>query len=155
MTTYDFTTQLTQGQHHEDAIDAIFATWYHITPASNTQQRHGIDRLWRRRDQTGRPVTVEYKADSLAGRTGNAFIETVSVDQPRKPGWAISSQAQLLIYLVTDPQTIYMIWMAELHEKLPRWERLYPFRWVDNRTYHTGGHLVPLHELEQIAARVI
>jgi hypothetical protein len=155
MTTYDFTTQLTQGHRHEDAIDVFFNLWYDITTATPAQQRQGIDRLWKRLDGVGRAVTVEYKADSLAGRTGNAFIETVSVDTTNKPGWALSSQAQLLIYLVTDPQTIYMIWMKRLRQHLPRWQQQYPLRWVDNRTYHTGGHLVPLHELETIAARII
>jgi len=155
MTTYNFSAQLTKGQHYEDTLDALFGAWYYIVEATPHQQRQGIDRLWQRQDDYSRIVTVKYKADSLAGRTGNAFIETVSVNQPHTPGWAITSQAKLLIYLVVDPQTIYMIWMRRLRTQLDRWQAHYPMRWVDNGRYHTGGHLVPLHELEKIAARVL
>ena len=43
------------------------------------------------------------------------------MDTEQRPGWAYSSQASLLVYLVTDPQTIYVISMARLRRNLARW----------------------------------
>lgn len=155
-TTYQFTAQLQQGESYEAQIDAFFRSKFgtvKISTVDRATQRRGIDRVWY--DATdGRTWTVEYKADSLAGKTRNAFIETVSVDTEQRPGWAYSSQASLLVYLVVDPQTIYVISMARLRRKLPRWTAAYPTRQAANDGYNTHGLLVPLHELERIAAAV-
>ena len=109
--TYDFNTQLAEGIAHERQLDEFFLTQYQglltIAQATPAQQRQGIDRLFTS-ISTGEVDTVEYKADSLAGKTGNAFIETVSVDTANKPGWAVASEAKYLVYLVTDPQTIWL-----------------------------------------------
>lgn len=154
-TTYQFATQLQQGESYEEKIDAFFRSRFavQISTVDRTSQRRGIDRVWydTADDQTW---TVEYKADSLAGRTGNAFIETISVDTEERPGWAYSSQASLLVYLVVDPQCIYVISMARLRRNLARWAAVYPTRQAANNGYNTHGLLVPLHELERIAAAV-
>lgn len=152
--TYQFATQLAQGETYEDKLDAFFrARGAQISKVDRATQRHGIDRVWY--DPTAdRTWTVEYKADSLAGHTGNAFIETVSVDTTGKPGWAYTSQASLLVYLVTDPETIYVISMARLRSCLPRWTVAYPTRQAANDGYNTHGLLVPLDELERIAGVV-
>jgi DNA-binding transcriptional ArsR family regulator len=123
---YQFAAQLAQGETYEEQIDAFFrAKGAQISKVDRTTQRRGIDRVWY--DPTDdRTWTVEYKADSLAGQTGNAFVEIISVDTEKRPGWAYSSQASLLIYLVTDPQTIYVISMARLRRCLPPLERRLP-----------------------------
>ena len=155
--TYDFHTQLAQGQAYEAHLDELFACSYHIEPASVDDQRHGIDRFWRSKlfGANAPRIAVEYKADSRAGRTGNAFVETVSVDKSGVQGWAITSRADLLIYLVTDPETIYCIWMINLRHKLPAWLQRYPAAQAANDGYSTHGILVPLDEFERIAAKVI
>lgn len=152
-TTYDFTNQLAIGEAHERRLDAFFARWFTITPASPAQQRRGIDRTFVHR-VTGKAYTVEYKADDKAGRTGNAFIETTSVDTTGRAGWAISSEADVLIYLVTEPETVYAIRMRTLRAALARWQRKFPKRAAQNRGYKTWGYLVPLAELEKIALEV-
>ena len=152
-TTYDFTQQLAIGEAHERRLDTLFARWFTITPATPAQQRRGIDRTFVHRT-TGARYLVEYKADDKAGRTGNAFIETTSVDTTGRAGWAISSEADVLIYLVTDPETIYAIKMRTLRTALARWQRKYPKRPAQNQGYKTWGYLVPLAELEKIAAEV-
>jgi hypothetical protein len=153
-TTYQFATQLAQGEDYEAQIDAFFrAKGAQISAVDRNTQRRGIDRVWY--DPTDdRTWTVEYKADTLAGKTGNAFIETVSVDTERRPGWAYSSQASLLVYKVVDPQAIYVISMARLRRNMARWAAAYPTRQAANDGYNTHGLLVPLHELERIAAAV-
>ncbi len=154
-TTYQFAAQLQQGESYEAQIDAFFRGKFNvqISTVDRTSQRKGIDRVWYD-VADDRTWTVEYKADSLAGRTGNAFVETISVDTEQRPGWAYSSQASLLVYMVTDPQTIYVLSMARLRRNLARWAAVYPTRQAANDGYNTHGLLVPLHELERIAAAV-
>lgn len=149
--TYQFAQQLAQGEAFEKQLDAFFREQgFQVSVVSRTMQRQGIDRVFLHRTN-GDLFTVEYKADALAGKTGNAFIETVSVDTAHKQGWIHTSQASVLVYLVTDPETIYWLPFGRLRLNLPRWERRYPVRKAQNDGYQTHGLLVPLHELEQLA----
>ena len=147
---YDFNKQLALGQAYEQHLDDLMRKWFAITPATKVQQQRGIDRVFHHKD--GSVYLVEYKADMLAGSTGNAFVETVSVDTADRPGWAYSSQATMLIYLVTQPETVYCIWMARLRLQLERWKAAYPAAHADNGRYRTHGILVPLAEFEMIAS---
>lgn len=151
---YDFQERLTAGQKGEATLDRFFATWYAIRPATRAEQRSGIDRIFTRRTD-GQIAAVEYKTDWAAHRTGNAFIETVSVDSANKPGWAFSSKAAILVYYVIDDDLAYIVTFATLREHLLRWQRAYPTRSIPNKGYHTVGLLVPLYELEHIALEVI
>lgn len=154
MKTYQFNTQLTDGAAGEARLDAYFAKWFTIRPATAEDQRSGIDRHFtRRRDR--QQFTVEYKTDHTAGRTGNAFVETISVDTQNKPGWAITSQAQVLIYYVPTSGAIYIIDTPRLRQALPIWQQRYPQRAIPNQGYHTHGILVPLLEFEKIAGQVL
>jgi len=148
-TTYDFARQLAIGEAHERRLDAHFARWFAITPATRDEQRAGIDRIFVHRT-TGARYAVEYKA----GETGNAFIETISVDATGRAGWAVSSRADILVYLVTQPETVYAVRMTTLRRALARWQRRYPKRSAQNQGYKTWGYLVPLAELEKIALEV-
>lgn len=150
---YDFATQLAQGQEYEQKLDAIFAAEFDINPVGMDKQREGIDRHFVRKSD-GKEFWVEYKADSRAGKTGNAFVETVSVDTTKKPGWAISSKADVLIYLVVEPECIYCVRFKRLREKLDGWQKAYREVPSMNQGYRTLGLLVPLDEFERIADQV-
>lgn len=152
-TTYHFDTQLAQGETGEHILDARFADHYTIRPATAAQQRQGIDR-WYTRITDGETFPVEYKTDRTAGRTGNAFIETISVDTVGKLGWAYTSQARYLIYYIPKPDTVYVVPMARIRVMVDKWRQQYPERRIPNNTYHTVGVLVPLDELEKIAVAV-
>jgi hypothetical protein len=153
---YDFQTQLVKGEGAEARLDAHFAGWFEIHPASYTEQRHGIDRWFLERASRTR-LSVEYKTDWRAARTGNAFIETVSVDTANKPGWAFTSEADVLLYYCpgNGGEQVYWIPMARIRERLTRWQGRYPQRSIPNRDYQTVGLLVPLFELERAAQQVI
>lgn len=154
--TYHFVTQLEQGQAYEQWLDARFADTYIIQSATPQQQRQGIDRVYRPRSKPHEVLYVEYKADRTASRTGNAFVETVSVDTTNKPGWAHTSEADWLFYLVPgECEALYIIRMADLRKKLPAWGRHYEQRRIPNDGYHTVGLLVPLDEFERIAYTVL
>lgn len=153
-TAYDFQQQLAIGEQHERRLDEFFSQWdIDIRPATADEQRRGIDRFFTHRPSKAVDA-MEYKADDKAGRTGNAFIETVSVDVTGKPGWALASQARFLVYLVVEPEAIYLVSMRRLREALPRWRAAYPEVPAQNDGYRTLGLLVPLHELERVAVMV-
>jgi hypothetical protein len=135
-------------------LDQWFAREYEVRPATQEEQRRGIDRLFMHL-QTGKRLTVEYKTDYKAARTGNAFIETVSVDTTGKAGWAHSSEAECLIYYIPGDGLMYVLALEVLRRELPRWMRQYPVRAAQNEGYATHGVLVPLDEFERHAEVVI
>lgn len=96
---HEFHASLKRGELGEAELGRCFAQWFVIEPASKDEQQRGIDRHFTER-ATGKRLRVEYKTDYMAHRTGNAFIETVSVDAASKPGWAYRSEADVLIYFV-------------------------------------------------------
>ncbi len=152
MKTYQFDAQLADGLEGEAFLDAVFRRWYRITPATRAQQRQGINR-WFRRDK--RRLSVEYKTDTTAARTGNAFVETVSVDITHTLGWAYTSQADYLAYYIPPDGLVYIIRFDVLRSQLPRWERRYPVRRIANEGYHTQGLLVALREFEACAEAIL
>lgn len=149
---YDFNEQKKSGAYGESYLDDFFSRWYAITPASPMQQRQGIDRHFTRRG--GESMTIEYKTDWSAARTGNAFIELISVDCRYVVGWAYSSCADYLLYLV-PAAAIYVIKFAQLRLQLPFWTRRYELRTVQNEGYQARGILVPLADLAELAQQVI
>lgn len=147
--TYHFTDSLHQGEQDEEVLDAYFEHLFQVVAATPAQQRQGIDRVFSRE---GQRILVEYKADQTATRTGNAFVETVSVDtvEDYRLGWAYTSQAEWLIYYLPLSGRAYWIILSDLRIYLPRWERIYPTRAIPNEGYHTLGLLVPLSEFEML-----
>lgn len=153
-TTYSFTDQLATGAQGEARLDAHFARWFIIRHATPEEQRQGIDRIYIGRAD-GRTYRVEYKTDHAANQTGNAFVETVSVDTDNKPGWAFTSQSNFLLYYITIAEVVYVVDFAKLRRRLPTWQRSYRLRKIPNRGYHTHGLLVPLDEFERLADKII
>lgn len=157
MTAYRFRERLGAGVRGEAFLDRFFATGFVITEAN--RQREGIDRIFSPRD--GKPTfTVEYKTDYTGVRTHNMFVETVSVDRENKPGWAIASQADWLIYYLPTPEDlIYAICFSDLRANLDYWRGNCPERAIPNQgsggPYNTVGLLVPQAEFERIATSVI
>lgn len=154
MAVYSFDDQLSKGERQESRLDDYFALKFFIWPATRDEQRQGIDRHYMSK-ATHRRFTVEYKADWTAGKTGNAFVETVSVDVTGKEGWAVTSQAQYLFYLVLNPDALYILTFSKIRNQLSNWRDIYQRRTIPNNGYHTIGILVPLEEFEKHAVKVI
>lgn len=146
---YSFDEQLKVGHEYERQLDEIFSDRFEIQIASDSEQRSGIDRHFRSK-RDNKHFTVEYKGDNAALRTGNAFVETVSIDRDNKPGWAFTSQSRLLIYYIPS-QIAYIFTFVKLRNQLSRWIDSYPQKSVPNRGYNTIGILVPLNEFERHA----
>jgi len=149
--TYDFNRQLAEGEQGEAYLDDFLRQRGHsVRDATRDEQRQGIDRVITTRQ--GKVMRVEYKTDQTATRTGNAFVETVSVDTAGKMGWALTSQADYLIYYVPE-RVIYVLPLKSVHWALPGWMRDYPARTASNRGYDTHGVLVPLEVLAEFAVQ--
>jgi len=148
---HDWDNEYQKGIQVEAYLDAVFVLLgYGVKQATRDQQRQGIDRLLTN-SRTGLITPVEYKGDFRASETGNAFIETVSVDTAGKRGWAYTSGALYLIYCLPLDDLIYVISMATLRENLSRWAQAYKAVPATNQGYTTYGILVPLHELEYLS----
>lgn len=152
--TFDFAQQLAKGEAAERLLDEYFADRFEILPVTREGQRKGIDRVFIDR-QTHTHESVEYKTDWRAQNTGNAFIETVSVDSQEKRGWAYTTQADLVFYYVPGEELVYVLQPVVIRERLPKWQQRYRAAKARNEGYYTHGVLVPLDELERCAREVI
>ena len=147
--THEFYSSLSTGKIGERRLDSFFSTWYNIeTVPLADELKYGVDRIF----YTPENVTysVEYKTDARAEKTGNAFVEIVSNDKINSQGWALKSQAQILIYFVHP--LIYVLEMAAIKRRLAEWRRKYRTVSVPNvdknglLIYSSHGILVPLKE---------
>lgn len=148
-----FDEQLRIGLIGEACLDEFFADkGYAVEKATRREQKLGIDR-WLHR--LGLPrVSMEYKTDLRAAATGNAYIETVSIDTRRKEGWAYASHADWLTYFVPGLRHVYMLQPATLRSYLPDWLKEYPVVQArpdehGSRRHSGEGLLVPLPVLRR------
>jgi hypothetical protein len=151
--TYSFSEQLERGQHWEGVLDEYFARWYNIREATRDEQRKGIDRWFHPADQDYPMTAVEYKADDKTSTTGNVFIETDSVVEKDKPGWAWKSEAEILVYLAI-PDTLYIIRMEKVRKMIRVWRSLYGTRNVRNEYWTSRGIPVPEEEFGRMCDTV-
>jgi hypothetical protein len=164
MTGYQFGVKHGQGKAAEQVIYDLFQESFNVIPAPGYLQAEGVDFTFSDRI-SGAVYKVELKTDWTGNRTGNAFIETVSVardGEPHQPGWAHTSKADWLLYFLPNPMPpkIYRITFEVLRLELPGWMDRYPARLIPNKSpqrgdYTTIGILVPLTELDRIAQEVI
>lgn len=154
MKSYDMRQQLKQGEAAERYLDSLFDDEFAIRPATRQQQRQGIDRIFTRR-RDGKEYRIEYKADKTAAKTGNAFVETVSVDTYNKPGWARTCQSDYIFYYIVGVGPVYILRPADIQKRLQRWANQYQERRIQNNGYQTVGILVPLDEFEKAAVQVV
>lgn len=150
---YSFRKQLRDGKKHERFLDDYYSTHFHIEPADREEERRGIDR-WFTDRRNGNTYSIQYKADTTAARTGNAFVETVSVDAKNIPGWVHTCEADFIIYYVVGRGPAYVIRPADIRKRLKQWEVRFESRSIPNHDYNTIGLLVPLDEFERIAHAV-
>jgi len=154
MSIHNFDHQMKRGDEGAVFLDDFFrAKGYAIREATRDEQRAGIDRAFTN-PKSGKISLVEYKTDTRAATSGNAFIETVSVDAVGKMGWALTARADILVYYVPPTGTIYVLQFKAIHWELPGWIRDFPPRHAQNNGYATHGIIIPLSELAKSAMRI-
>lgn len=140
----------------EQCLDAYFARrGYAVRRASDTEQRRGIDR-WL--GKAGRPeVSVEYKTDIKAARTGNAYVETAAAALRPHDGWVYTSEAEWLVYFVPGNREVYFLRHCAMLSRVREWRTRYPTARAAtrlSRMAYSEGLLVPLGELRALAEAV-
>lgn len=154
-----FAEKLEKAKRHENALDKLFAPFFDIEAVSvSTEIKHGVDRVFR--GAAGIPFTVEYKADSMAKRTGNIFVETWSQwrgeGKRNVRGWAHTCTADVLITYVPG-LTIIVTSPGAVRYMLDDWQSRFRRRTAVNENergkviYSGVGILVPLDEFRRIA----
>jgi len=139
---HEFSGSNDKSKEHNKKIDKTFSQWYEIYSMPLTIDKIGIDRIWKDKE---RKVfySVEYKADERAADTGNAFIETISVDTSDKPGWAYTCAAQLICYYVPRWHRAWMVSTMSIKNNIKEWEQKYRTVSAQNNGYKTYGIAVP------------
>jgi hypothetical protein len=147
---YNFLTQHQVGKSGEVFLDQWLQVSYQISDVSHEPkyQRSGIDRVLTKPD--GTMLTVEYKVDATAKRTGNLFFETVSNDARNSPGWGWSSQADYIIFLIPE-QEIIVFETARLRALI--WEKRDQLcsKAIPNEGYNTIGYPLSIMEAKTVA----
>lgn len=150
---YDFDTQHRIGQQGEIFLDQWISSTYKVLDVSEDwkYRQSGIDRVVTRPD--GSIITVEYKFDIAAKRTGNIFFETVSNDKKLIPGWGWSSQADYWIFLVPG-QEIIVFKPGKLRALVWELQKSLTQRSIANQGYNTIGYPIPLIQARKVAFQV-
>ncbi len=104
-----------------------------------------------------RDLYVEHKADFEALRTGNIFLETVSVDNANKKGWIYTSTADTVLYALPFNHKVLVCSPQRLNGEIESLRR--QFREVPtykNDGYITRGLLVPIeYAIKNLVEQVI
>jgi len=149
---YSFTEQLEKGMEGEEVLDQYFSKWYRIKHASIDEQvRDKLDRWFQpKHNPDSGWISVDYKTDDKADKTGNLFIETMSMVEMNKPGWAWASKAMKVIYY-TLPDTVYILDMDILRNQLVYWHsKKRKQRTVKNEMWSSRGFIIPTKEIVQL-----
>ena len=147
---YDFETQRKVGKEGEALLDQWLYPVYKVLDVSDDlrYQQSGIDRIVTRSD--GSSITVEYKLDLAARRTGNLFFETVSNDMAKIPGWGWSSQSDYLIFLFPLLEILVFI-PGKLRALVWALQATLKKRSVANKGHNTIGYPIPLIQARKVA----
>ena len=150
---YDFDTQRKVGQEGETFLDQWLSSTYKVLDVSEDlkYQQSGIDRVVTRPD--GSVITIEYKFDMAAKRTGNLFFETVSNDKEFIPGWRWSSQADYWIFLIPE-QEIIVFKPGKLRALVWELQKSLKERSVTNKGYNIIGYPIPLIQARKVAFQI-
>ncbi len=139
-----FEDRLKIGKYAEAVLDRyLIEQGLYVIEATPEQEMKGIDRII---DDGTASTTVEYKADFRAYDTGNIFLEHTKNDNgPGKPGWARTSEADLLIYYVPPLGKAYIFDMQLLKRNYADITRnLRKGKVLLNPGYTAQGYLLPL-----------
>lgn len=151
---YNFKEDYARGLEGEVFLDDFFSRQYpdiEIQEATPEQQRLGIDRVF---DNGNRQWGVEYKTDYIAENSGNIFLEMTVNHYPNpKLGWAVGSQADILIYYIPKV-AVYSIPFPLLRTQMDTWVTQLGWRLVTNNRgkenqYTAYGMLLPVYRLER------
>lgn len=152
--------QFESGMKVEDFLDQYFAAQFKIERLSAYEER--VLKLGDRRFtplEGGDPFNVEYKSGLQTYRTGNVFLETISVDSTCEPGWVYTSRADYVLYATLLNGFILVFLPETLRQQIAMLRRKFKTKKTSkgqNEGYDTHGVIVPLEYAKtHLAAKVI
>jgi hypothetical protein len=149
----DFDDCLQKGKAGEDVVVGQIEPWFEVTEVPMAIEHWcGFDRVIVSR-RTGLRLTVEIKTDFRCVETGHVFAETRFAD---RPGWAVTSLAQVLLLHLPDWSQILWVNMPALKLAVPDWVAKYGTVSTRKTTsrhgiYGSVGCPVPLSEVYRYA----
>lgn len=146
------------GKMAEALLDKYFQRrGWHITQTTPEEER---EKYWgdRKYVKDNKIYYIEYKYDARTFKTGNIFLETISVDTADTPGWVYTCRADYIFYACWSMQEILVFTPATLRKNIENFKLQY--RTVAtaaglNNGYRTHGVLVPYAEAKKIAKEII
>lgn len=152
MNSFEKTSQFISGLSVADFLDDYFtARGWAITPTTPHEERKLClgDRHFKRDRQH---LLIEYKSGLQTAKTGNVFLETISVDSKNVPGWVYTCAADYLFYGALLNKKILIFVPDKLRATIETLKT--QFRTVktgkhQNKGYDTHGVIVPLAYAEQ------
>lgn len=151
--------QFTQGKKVEAFLDEFFQfEGWTVCPMGAYDERvlHLGDRYFVKGTTV---LKIEYKSGIQSFHTGNVFLETVSVDKARKPGWVYTCQADFIFYAALLNHKILVFKPQALRDRIEYLKS--QFKEVQtshqqNDGYETHGVIVPLdYAARMLAEKVI
>jgi hypothetical protein len=145
---HKFSESKIESDKSSEKLDKFFSGRFNITKANMILDLHGIDRIFECRKTENR-LTVEYKADIMAGNTGQFFVET---RVKKNPGWMLTSLCQVLVIHVPLREKAYWFdFLAFKRYALKSLKEGAVKKTVQNIGYDAEGILVPIHLAKELA----
>ncbi len=149
--------QFKSGMNVESFLDRHFSHEFDIEPTTEYQERNLClgDRIYKKGDVC---FFVEYKSGIQTHYTGNVFLETISVDNPCKPGWVYTCQADFILYAVLLDDLILVFKPEVLRQRIANLKGRFPEKSTSkgqNRGYNTHGVIIPLDYAKELAVKII
>jgi hypothetical protein len=149
--------QFKSGMAVEDFLDKYFSNQFEIKKTTNHQERVLClgDRIYKGNDKC---FFVEYKSGIQTHYTGNVFLETISVDNPCKPGWIYTCQADFVLYAPLLDGMILVFKPDDLRKQIAELKTKFPEKSTgkgQNKGYNTHGIIIPLDYAKKLAAKII
>lgn len=151
--------QFKHGKDVEAWLDKYFRLrGWSITEASPYAERvqHLGDRQFRK---DGRSFWIEYKSGIQTFYSGNIFLETISVDATKTPGWVYTCRADYIFYAALLNKKILVMrpdWLRRRIETLKSMFVTEVTSHKQNADYNTHGVAVPLdYAIDRLAEKVI
>lgn len=147
------TPQFKSGDNVAQFLDSYFGAKYDIQPTSPHLERVLClgDRIFTNKE-TGKKFFVEYKSGIQTFYTQNIFLETVSVDNPCKPGWVYTCRADYIFYAALLNHRILVFRPGKLRAEIAELKTKFKETKTgkgQNETYNTYGVIVPLDYAER------
>lgn len=149
--------QFKRGMAVEAFLDNYFGDEFDIVRTTKHQERVLClgDRIFKKGAET---FFVEYKSGIQTHFTGNVFFETISVDNPCKPGWVYTCQADWLLYAALLDRMILIFKPDLLRKRIAELKTRFPEKPTSNgqnRGYDTHGVVIPLGYAKTLACKII